>query len=61
MSFHIVLNFLDAQANPLPEDYSQYYNFNSFAMTLNEKSEADRLAPTDCRNRPDIRALEVGD
>lgn len=39
------------------------YNFTSFAMTLNElEPGAERLlAPTDCRLRPDVRAMENGD
>lgn len=39
------------------------YNFTSYAMTLNELEPGmDRLlAPTDCRLRPDIRAMENGD
>ena len=34
---------------------SQYYNFSSFTMKLNEAGQGGKLAPTDCRNRPDIR------
>merc|ERR1719394_1546117 len=30
-------------------------------MKLNEAGQGGELAPTDCRNRPDIRALEEGD
>lgn len=39
------------------------YNFTSFAMTLNElEPDMERLLPpTDCRLRPDIRAMESGD
>lgn len=39
------------------------YNFTSFAMTLNELEPAMErlLPPTDCRLRPDIRAMENGD
>jgi hypothetical protein len=39
------------------------YNFTNFAMSLNELEPGmqDRLAPTDCRLRPDIRAMENGD
>lgn len=39
------------------------YNFTSFAMTLNELEPGmERLLPTtDCRLRPDIRAMENGD
>lgn len=41
----------------------QMYNFTSFAMTLNELEPGTErlLAPTDCRLRPDIRAMENGD
>uniref|UniRef100_A0A1A7WC60 Oxysterol-binding protein n=1 Tax=Iconisemion striatum TaxID=60296 RepID=A0A1A7WC60_9TELE len=41
----------------------QMYNFTSFAVTLNElEPDMERLlAPTDCRLRPDIRAMENGD
>ncbi|MEQ2226619.1 Oxysterol-binding protein- protein 2 [Ilyodon furcidens] len=39
------------------------YNFTSFAVTLNELEPGMErlLAPTDCRLRPDIRAMENGD
>lgn len=39
------------------------YNFTSFAMTLNELEPGMErlLPPTDCRLRPDIRAMENGD
>lgn len=39
------------------------YNFTSFAMSLNELQPGMEaiLAPTDCRLRPDIRAMENGD
>lgn len=38
------------------------YNFTSFAITLNELERGMEgvLAPTDCRLRPDIRAMENG-
>ncbi|XP_016121767.1 oxysterol-binding protein-related protein 2-like [Sinocyclocheilus grahami] len=38
------------------------YNFTNFAMTLNELEPGTEgvLAPTDCRLRPDIRAMENG-
>uniref|UniRef100_A0A3Q3WV55 Oxysterol-binding protein n=1 Tax=Mola mola TaxID=94237 RepID=A0A3Q3WV55_MOLML len=38
----------------------QMYNFTSFAMSLNELQPGMEatLAPTDCRFRPDIRAME---
>ena len=43
--------------------FLQYYAFSLFAMGLNELEENMKsfLAPTDCRYRPDIRALENGD
>ena len=43
--------------------FLQYYAFSLFAMGLNELEENMKsfLAPTDCRHRPDIRALENGD
>lgn len=39
------------------------YNFTSFAMTLNELEPGMErlLPPTDCRLRPDIKAMEDGD
>lgn len=39
------------------------YNFTNFAMSLNELEPGMDaiLAPTDCRLRPDIRAMENGD
>uniref|UniRef100_A0A8C2X1L9 Oxysterol-binding protein n=1 Tax=Cyclopterus lumpus TaxID=8103 RepID=A0A8C2X1L9_CYCLU len=48
---------------PRPADSAQMYNFTSFAMTLNELEPGMErlLAPTDCRLRPDIRAMENGD
>ncbi|KAM9343472.1 oxysterol-binding protein-related protein 2-like isoform 2-T2 [Pholidichthys leucotaenia] len=48
---------------PRPLHSAQMYNFTSFAMTLNELEPGmERLiAPTDCRLRPDIRAMENGD
>jgi len=49
------------QADPKPQHSSKYYNFSSFTMKLNEAGQGGALAPTDCRNRPDIRALEDGD
>uniref|UniRef100_A0A672QTW1 Oxysterol-binding protein n=1 Tax=Sinocyclocheilus grahami TaxID=75366 RepID=A0A672QTW1_SINGR len=43
--------------------FCQYYAFTSFALQLNElDAEMERALPqTDCRLRPDIRALENGD
>ncbi|KAG7323610.1 hypothetical protein KOW79_013312 [Hemibagrus wyckioides] len=48
---------------PRPAHSDQMYNFTSFAMMLNELSPGMEgvLAPTDCRLRPDIRAMENGD
>uniref|UniRef100_W5KYD9 Oxysterol-binding protein n=1 Tax=Astyanax mexicanus TaxID=7994 RepID=W5KYD9_ASTMX len=48
---------------PRPAHSAQMYNFTSFAMTLNELSPGmeEVLPPTDCRLRPDIRAMENGD
>ncbi|XP_037628424.1 oxysterol-binding protein-related protein 2-like isoform X1 [Sebastes umbrosus] len=48
---------------PRPADSAQMYNFTSFAMTLNELEPGMErlLSPTDCRLRPDIRAMENGD
>ena len=44
------------QAAARPEHSSLYYNFSSFTMKLNEAAGSDeKLAPTDCRLRPDIR------
>lgn len=48
------------QVDPLPEHSGLYYNFSSFTMKLNEAGLGGALAPTDCRHRPDIRALENG-
>lgn len=43
--------------------YLQMYSFTSFAMQLNElrKEMEGALPQTDCRLRPDIRAMENGD
>uniref|UniRef100_A0A3Q3KV73 Oxysterol-binding protein n=1 Tax=Mastacembelus armatus TaxID=205130 RepID=A0A3Q3KV73_9TELE len=48
---------------PRPAHSAQMYNFTSFALTLNELEPGMErlLAPTDCRLRPDIRAMENGD
>uniref|UniRef100_A0A3P9AN32 Oxysterol-binding protein n=1 Tax=Esox lucius TaxID=8010 RepID=A0A3P9AN32_ESOLU len=48
---------------PRPPDSEQMYNFTRFTMTLNELEPGMErlLAPTDCRLRPDIRAMENGD
>ncbi|XP_077583515.1 oxysterol-binding protein-related protein 2-like [Stigmatopora nigra] len=49
--------------SPRPAHSAKMYNFSSFAVTLNELEPGmERLvAPTDCRHRPDIRAMESGD
>lgn len=48
---------------PLPEDSELYYGFTKFAMSLNEMEygQAELIAPTDTRHRPDQRLLEQGD
>ncbi|XP_035500993.1 oxysterol-binding protein-related protein 2 isoform X1 [Scophthalmus maximus] len=47
---------------PRPAQSAQMYNFTSFAMTLNElEPDVELLPPTDCRLRPDVRAMENGD
>uniref|UniRef100_A0A8D0H8X2 Oxysterol-binding protein n=1 Tax=Sphenodon punctatus TaxID=8508 RepID=A0A8D0H8X2_SPHPU len=48
---------------PRPANSAQMYNFTSFAMTLNElDKEMENVIPkTDCRLRPDIRAMENGE
>lgn len=48
---------------PRPAHSAEMYNFTNFAMSLNELEPGmDKvLAPTDCRLRPDIRAMERGD
>ncbi|CAN9500661.1 unnamed protein product [Ophioblennius macclurei] len=48
---------------PRPANSAQMYSFTSFAMQLNElRKEMEGVIPqTDCRLRPDIRAMENGD
>ncbi|XP_029001379.1 oxysterol-binding protein-related protein 1 isoform X2 [Betta splendens] len=48
---------------PRPANSAQMYSFTSFAMQLNElrKEMEGAIPPTDCRLRPDIRAMENGD
>ncbi|KAM3605070.1 uncharacterized protein V6R79_020099 [Siganus canaliculatus] len=48
---------------PRPENSAKFYAFSTFAMQLNEleKSMEGVIPPTDCRLRPDIRAMENGD
>ncbi|XP_051983868.1 oxysterol-binding protein-related protein 1 isoform X2 [Xyrauchen texanus] len=50
------------RTSPRPENSRKYYAFTSFALQLNElDGEMERVIPhTDCRLRPDIRALENG-
>ncbi|XP_064026895.1 oxysterol-binding protein-related protein 1 isoform X3 [Pogoniulus pusillus] len=49
--------------SPRPPNSAQMYNFTSFAMALNElDKEMESIIPkTDCRLRPDIRAMENGE
>ncbi|XP_047668967.1 oxysterol-binding protein-related protein 2 [Tachysurus fulvidraco] len=49
--------------SPRPENSALYYAFSTFAMQLNELEEEmkENLPITDCRLRPDIRAMENGD
>ncbi|XP_076134921.1 oxysterol-binding protein-related protein 1 isoform X2 [Alosa pseudoharengus] len=48
---------------PRPPNSAQMYSFTMFAMQLNElDKEIEEVIPkTDCRLRPDIRAMENGD
>ncbi|XP_015677447.1 oxysterol-binding protein-related protein 1 [Protobothrops mucrosquamatus] len=48
---------------PRPSNSTQMYNFTTFAMMLNElDQEMESIIPkTDCRLRPDIRAMENGE
>uniref|UniRef100_A0A8C5B6G7 Oxysterol-binding protein n=1 Tax=Gadus morhua TaxID=8049 RepID=A0A8C5B6G7_GADMO len=48
---------------PRPPHSEKMYNFTSFALTLNEMEPGMEglLAPTDCRLRPDLKAMEDGD
>ncbi|XP_047231280.1 oxysterol-binding protein-related protein 1 isoform X2 [Girardinichthys multiradiatus] len=48
---------------PRPANSTQMYSFTSFAMQLNElnKDMEGVIPQTDCRLRPDIRAMENGD
>ncbi|KAM3929397.1 oxysterol-binding protein-related protein 1 isoform 2-T2 [Leptodactylus fuscus] len=48
---------------PRPANSTQMYNFTHFAMALNELDKGmEKIIPkTDCRLRPDIRAMENGD
>lgn len=48
---------------PRPPNSAQMYSFTLFAMQLNELSDEIKavIPKTDCRLRPDIRAMENGD
>ncbi|CAB1317432.1 unnamed protein product [Coregonus sp. 'balchen'] len=48
---------------PRPDNSAEFYAFSTFAMQLNELEEGMKgvMPPTDCRFRPDIRAMEKGD
>jgi hypothetical protein len=49
---------------PLPDDSESYYGFTSHAINLNNPKVPKSwrvLPPTDCRARPDQRAMEHGD
>ncbi|KAF7695940.1 oxysterol-binding protein-related protein 2b [Silurus meridionalis] len=48
---------------PRPSHSAEMYNFTNFAITLNELEPGMEgiLPQTDCRLRPDIRAMEIGD
>ncbi|XP_041647453.1 oxysterol-binding protein-related protein 1 isoform X2 [Cheilinus undulatus] len=48
---------------PRPPNSAQMYSFTSFAMQLNELHQEmeGEIPQTDCRLRPDIRAMENGD
>ncbi|KAM4704755.1 oxysterol-binding protein-related protein 1 isoform 2-T2 [Rhinophrynus dorsalis] len=48
---------------PRPANSVQMYNFTSFALSLNEldKGMESIIPKTDCRLRPDIRAMENGE
>ncbi|XP_070603744.1 oxysterol-binding protein-related protein 1 isoform X1 [Erythrolamprus reginae] len=49
--------------SPRPSNSTQMYNFTTFAMMLNElDQEMESVIPkTDCRLRPDVRAMENGE
>ena len=50
------------QKNPAPPDPTRYH-LTSFSIVLNEITPGlqDKLAPTDCRLRPDQHFLELGE
>ncbi|KAL7302309.1 hypothetical protein TKK_0004972 [Trichogramma kaykai] len=51
------------EVTPRPSNCSDYYQFTTFAMSLNEMEQNMResMCPTDSRLRPDVRKLENGD
>ncbi|XP_032690019.1 oxysterol-binding protein-related protein 2 [Odontomachus brunneus] len=51
------------EVTPRPSNSSDYFQFTTFAMSLNELDPdmGKTLCPTDSRLRPDIRKLETGD
>jgi hypothetical protein len=51
------------KADPEPENWDEIYRFSAFSLQLNKLTpEMERTLPsTDCRFRPDQRALENGD
>ncbi|KAK5639621.1 hypothetical protein RI129_012113 [Pyrocoelia pectoralis] len=62
-SINIPNSFTIWTVNPRPPNCEDYYQFTSFAMTLNEIEQGMEkiLCPTDSRLRPDIKKLEQGD
>ncbi|KAM6948733.1 oxysterol-binding protein-related protein 1-like [Aplochiton taeniatus] len=48
---------------PRPDNSTEFYAFSTFAMQLNEleRGMEGAMPSTDCRLRPDIRAMENGD
>jgi len=50
------------QAEPKAQDAEKYYNFSRFTMALNEMKDGmdAKICRSDSRQRPDIRALEIG-
>ena len=54
--------FIGYQVNPPMPHYNFNYHFSEFALQLNLPPDiVPGVAPTDCRRRPDQRALENGD
>jgi hypothetical protein len=49
--------------SPYNEDWDHNYHFTHFSLQLNYLPDSlkDKIPPTDCRFRPDQRALENGD